>query len=179
MREENEALFVRAASGDLQAVAGIATQYGPDLFRLARCLLNSYEEARDAVADIIARLCADPGIIPSGLSRSWLMRVTYNHCVDLLRRRKTLQRLLPKIYDRTAVRPQPGPEQTALKTAEQVSVRQAVAGLPEQERAIVFLRYYQGLSYAEIAAVLGIPGPTVGTRLHRAREKLRKRLDHF
>nr|WP_277445126.1 RNA polymerase sigma factor [Pelotomaculum isophthalicicum] len=80
------------------------------------------------------------------------------------------------MYERT---PPPGPEQTMLDSAEQVSVRRAVAGLPERERAIVFLRYYQGLSYAEIAAVLGIPEPTVGTRLHRAREKLRKKLDQF
>jgi len=42
----------------------------------------------------------------------------------------------------------------------------------------VILRFYQRLSYDEISAVLGIPKATVGTRLHRAREKLRKMLAH-
>lgn len=104
------------------------------------------------------------------------MRVSYNHCIDILRRKATLKRMLPKIHERMSGTPDPGPEQAALVADEQAQVRRAVAGLSEQDRIIVFLRYYQQLSYNEIGAVLGVAEATVGTRLHRAREKLRHKL---
>lgn len=176
LEDNTEALIKRAISGSRQAAADLAVKYGPEVYRLARYLLHSEEEARDAAADIFVRLFADPEIIPPDGFRAWLMRVAYNHCLDLLRRRRTLNRLLPKIYHRTTEQPEPGPEQAAAEAEEQTEVRRAVVQLPEQERAIVVLRYYQQLSYAEISTVLDIPENTVGTRLHRAREKLRKLL---
>lgn len=168
--------MLKARAGDRRAAADLATQYGPEVYRLARYLLHSREEARDAAADIFTRLYTAPQGIPLDKFRPWLMRVTYNHCMDILRRRKTLTRLLPKLYGRTTDRPEPGPEQAAVEAEEQEEVRQAVARLPEQERVIVVLRFYQQLSYAEISSVLDIPEATVGTRLHRAREKLRNML---
>lgn len=157
-------------------VASLSGLYGPDVYRLALYVLISEEDARDAAADIFSRLFACPSMIPQENFRAWLMRVSYNHCIDILRRKATLKRMLPKIHERMSGTPDPGPEQAALVADEQAEVRRAIAGLPEQERIIVFLRYYQQLSYAEIGEVLGIAEATVGTRLHRAREKLRKRL---
>ena len=168
-------LITRARSGDRQAAAALASLCGSDVYRLALYIFHKEDEARDAAADIFARLYATPEKIPLENFRAWLMRVTYNHCLDNLRRRKTLNRLLPKIYERQA-RLEQSPEEAVVEAGEQAEVRQAVANLPEQERVIVFLRYYQQLSYTEISSVLGVPEATVGTRLHRAREKLRKRL---
>lgn len=176
MGEDKGALAERAKSGDRKAVSDLAALYGPELYRLALYLLNSEEEARDAAADIFARLLATPGIIPPDRFHAWLMRVAYNHCMDILRRRKTLNRLLPKIYHRMEEHLGPSPEQAAVEADEQAEVRQAVSGLPEQERVMVVLRYYRQMSYSEISYVLGIPEATVGTRLHRAREKLRRML---
>ncbi|MHB8156946.1 MAG: RNA polymerase sigma factor [Desulfocucumaceae bacterium] len=171
--EKMEALLVRAGAGDSQAVANLIPIYSPEIYRLALYLLQSPEEAMDAASDIFARLYANPGIIPADHFRPWLLKVAYNHCRDILRRRSTLKRLLPKIYHKTLPTSGPTPEQAALEAEEQALVRQAVARLPDQERAMVFLRYYQQLSYAEISGITGIPEATVGTRLHRAREKLR------
>lgn len=161
------------------AAADLVNQYSPEVFRLALYLLRSEEEARDAAADIIVKIYASPGAIPEDHFRPWLMRVSYNHCRDILRRKSSLRRLLPKIYTRLTAPPGPTPEQAALEADTRSEVRQAVAGLPEQDRAIVFLRYYQQMSYGEISRVLDIPEATVGTRLHRAREKLRKELNGF
>jgi RNA polymerase sigma-70 factor (ECF subfamily) len=175
---KEDVLLVKARGGDRQALAALAARYGSELYRLARYILRSDEEARDAVADVFARLCTKPQNIPLGGFRTWAVKVTCNHCRDLLRRKGTLTRLLPVIYNRSAERANPTPEQAALAADEQASVRQAVARLPEQERIIVVLRYYHQLSYAEISAVLGIPQATVGTRLHRARERLRQLLGY-
>lgn len=175
LKEVDTGLITRARSGDRQAAAALASLCGPDVYRLALHIFHKEDEARDAAADIFARFYATPKKIPLENFRAWLMRVTYNHCLDHLRRRKTLARLLPKVYERQA-RKEQNPEEAAVEADEQAEVRRAVAGLPEQERVIVFLRYYQQLSYAEISSVLSVPEATVGTRLHRAREKLRKRL---
>lgn len=176
MDEKTRILVGRACAGDRQAAAEVASLFGPEVFRLARCLLRSEEEAKDAASDIFVKIYASPGIIPAEGFRPWLMKVTYNHCRDILRRWKVLNRLLPGIYRKHTAPQGPTPEQAAVETADQEEVRRAVAGLPEQEKVIVFLRYYQQLSYAEIGEVLDIPESTVGTRLHRAREKLRKML---
>jgi len=161
---------------DRKAVADLINSHSPDVYRLALYLLRSGEEARDAAADIFVKIYANPGIIPEDHFRAWLMKVSYNHCQDILRKKSSFKRLLPKIYTRITRSPEPTPEQAVLEADEQSGVRQAVARLPDQDRAIVFLRYYQQLSYAEISAVLDIPEATVGTRLHRAREKLKKDL---
>ena len=161
IEENKEALLGRARSGDRAALAELALARGPEVYRLALYLLHSEEEARDAAADIFARLYAAPGLLPRESFRPWLLQVAHNHCLNILRRRKTPSRR----RWRPTNRPKCGG-------------RRAVARLPEQERAIVILRFYQRLSYDEISAVLGIPKATVGTRLHRAREKLRKMLAH-
>lgn len=156
MGEDKGALAERAKSGDRKAVSDLAALYGPELYRLALYLLNSEEEARDAAADIFARLLATPGIIPLDRFHAWLMRVAYNHCMDILRRRKTLNRLLPKIYHRMEEHLGPSPEQAAVEADEQAEVRQAVSGLPEQERVMVVLRYRE----AYIAPGAKIAGTT-------------------
>lgn len=178
MEENTEALLRRAISGNRKAAVDLAALYSPQVYRLALYLLHSEEDARDAAADIFVRLYASPQLIPIERFRAWLMRVAYNHCLDILRRRGALNRLLPKIYGAMAGHVEPGPEQAVMEADEQAEVRRAVALLPEQEQVIVVLRYYQQLSYAEISTVLDIPEATVGTRLHRAREKLRKMLAH-
>jgi RNA polymerase sigma-70 factor (ECF subfamily) len=72
--------------------------------------------------------------------------------------------------------PAPGPEKSleAIQSAHQV--RQAVMALPPASRAVLVLREYEGLSYDEIAASLGIPIGTVMSRLNYARRQLRQSL---
>lgn len=172
-KEKMEDLLTRARSGEGSAVSALAVAYSPDVYRLARYLLHSEEEAKDAAADVFVRLYTAGEKIPMEGFKPWLMRVAYNYCQDLLRRRSTLSRLLPRIYRRMNEAASPGPEQAALEADEREEVRRAVARLPDVEKAVVVLRYYHQLSYSEIGMVLDIPEATVGTRLYRARDKLR------
>lgn len=166
-----------ATARERENSADLISKYSPDVYRLALYLLHSEEEARDAAADVFVKILGHSGALPGEEhERAWLMKVTYNHCRDILRKKSLFIRLLPKIYSRSAGSPEPTPEQSALEADEQSSVRQAVARLPDRDRAIIFLRYYQQLSYVEISGILDIPEATVGTRLHRARERLRKEL---
>jgi RNA polymerase sigma-70 factor (ECF subfamily) len=174
---ENEAgIIVQARAGESAAVAALATTYGTEVFRLARYLLQNEEDARDAAADVFLRLYSARDKIPLEGFRPWLMRGTYNHCQDVLRRRSTLRRLLPKIFQGQRGSGIRDPELMAVEADERAEVRRAVSELPEIDRMVVVLRYYHQLSYTEISQTLDIPEATVGTRLHRARERLKARL---
>ena len=70
----------------------------------------------------------------------------------------------------------PSPYQAAERSEMQAIVRKALASLPGGYRAVVVLREIEGLSYEEIAGVLGLPGGTVKSRLLRGREMLRRKL---
>jgi len=175
---EKDLLLKNAKSGDKAALVKLALTHSPDVYRIAFYLLRSEEEAQDAAADIFSKLYVVPNQIPWEYFRSWLLRVTHNHCMDILRQRKVLNRLLPRLYAKIAYSQSPNPEHTAIEADEQAEVRRILANLPEQDREILVLRYYQQLNYDEISKILGIPKNTAGSRLHRAREKLREMLRH-
>ncbi|MEN6389940.1 MAG: sigma-70 family RNA polymerase sigma factor [Syntrophomonas sp.] len=175
--DNEERLIGRARTGDGQALSGLAEQYAPQVYRLAFCLLKSEEEARDAAGDVFVKLYESPEKIPVQGFKPWLMKVVYNHCLDLLRRRKTWQGLLPRLLRYSQAGLEPDPAQAAADAEEQIIVRQALLKLPEKERAALVLRYYQDLSYDEISEVLGVAASLVGTWLHRGKARMKEILE--
>jgi RNA polymerase sigma-70 factor, ECF subfamily len=113
---------------------------------------------------------------------SWLYQIALNVCRDRLRRRRgrTLVSLdeLDESGQEAAVLP--GPSPLDLAEARDISdrVARAVASLPDEQREVIVLKEYQGLTFAEIADVLGVPLSTVKTRLYRGLVQLRQRLEH-
>lgn len=175
--ENEERLIGRARMGDGQALGGLAEQYAPQMYRLAFCLLKSEEEARDAAGDVFVKLYESPEKIPVQGFKPWLMKVVYNHCLDLLRRRKTWQRLLPRLLGYSQAEQEPDPAEAAANAEERLNVRQALLRIPDKERAALVLRYYQELSYDEISEVLGVPASLVGTWLHRGKARMKEILE--
>jgi RNA polymerase sigma-70 factor, ECF subfamily len=106
---------------------------------------------------------------------TWLYRMTVNTCLDHQRRRR---RLIPLIEDwLEAVRPSKASALTDLLREEaQGQVQKMVARLAPEHRMVVVLRYTEGLSYEEIAEVLGCSKGTVSSRLNRAHKILERRL---
>lgn len=131
------------------------------LYRLAYTQLRSAADAEDAVQEAFLRLLrAAPTLENDAHTRAWLMRVTLNICRDMLRspwhrRRDDLPEDLP-----------------AEGEDERADLLRAVLALPAKYRAPIHLHYYEGYSIREIAALLGCPAATVGTRLARARRLL-------
>jgi RNA polymerase sigma-70 factor (ECF subfamily) len=111
---------------------------------------------------------------------SWVYQIALNLCRDRLRRKRGKTWLsLDSIEDGTEVPPTPGP--TALDLVEALdlsrTVAVAMAALPEDQREVVVLKEYQGLTFLEIAEVLGLPMSTVKTRLYRALGQLKEQLE--
>lgn len=141
---------------------------------LAIQILGNADDAADAVHDALATALSKPDSYDAdkGPLKPWFMRVVRNRCLDMLRRQRS-----GTVPVDDLVEPSAGPEQ-ALEAAQRGQrIQNALARLPAERREIVVLRDYLDLSYAEIAAVLGIAQGTVMSRLHRARLALKEALE--
>ncbi len=135
------------------------------VYRLALSFLKSVPDAEDAVQQVFLRLIEHGSRVAPGKERQWLAAVTANHCRDMLRsaaRRRTepLTEDLP-VFDE--------PEEN--------DVFQAVMELSDTERGVVYLYYYEGYDTGEIANMLQISRTAVTSRLDRARQHLRDKLE--
>lgn len=110
--------------------------------------------------------------------RPWLYRLARNAAVDEARREASRRRSWRELVGRVVrrLRGRPGPPEAAIRRQEHRRALAALRELPDIYREPFVLRHVEGLGYAEIAAMLGVPVDTVGTRLVRARRMLRERL---
>lgn len=113
-----------------------------------------------------------------GSPRAWLFGIARNAALDELRRRSRQVEMheepATEAPGRSAAAPSRDPASAAV---DRVALREAVAALDGREREMVALKFFAGLSNAEIAAVIGTSESNAGTRLHRVVEKLRRTID--
>ncbi len=149
-------------------------------YALAVQILRNQHDAADAVQDSVHRLLRRPGGFDPerGSFRGWFLKVVRNGCIDRLRRAKSRSTVDMSGHDA------PDPDATSPDTAAearelQEQLRSELQQLSEAHREIILLRDWHELSYAEISDVLSIPSGTVMSRLSRAREELRLRMQRF
>ena len=145
-------------------VMALYTQHRNMVYRLALSYLKSRPDAEDVTQQVFLRLLEHQREITPGKERSWLAAVTANLCRNILcsaSRRRT----------------EPLSEELVFQDEDQSEVFRAVMELGEQERAAVYLYYYEGYDTREIARILKISRTAVTTRLSRARRRLREKLE--
>ncbi len=152
--------------GTDESIRRVVEQYSPSLLRLAMTRLSSPADAEDAVQEVFLRLVtARPRFRDGEHEKAWLIRATLQRAGDI--RRSAARRDLPLEEAEQAAAPaDKGPS----------PLLSAVQALPEKYSAVIHLYYYEGYSIKEIAKLLSLPSPTVGTRLSRGRERLRQML---
>jgi RNA polymerase sigma-70 factor (ECF subfamily) len=144
-------------------------------YTLARHLLRNEDDAEDVVQDAYLRAIRHFGGFRGGNVRAWLLTIVRHTCYSWLRRHKQDARSTE--FDETVhgdSRTLEDPGEEMLRGALREALDQAIDGLPVEFREVVILRDVQGLSYAEIAEVVGIPVGTVMSRLSRARQRLQR-----
>jgi RNA polymerase sigma-70 factor, ECF subfamily len=147
----------------------------PYLFGKAMKFEGSAQNARDLVQDTLERaLRSFERFRPGTNLKAWLMTIMYNLYIDRYRRRRHEIATCPRVMVRLpSPDPDPVPEWQEISTDEVV---QAVQLLDASARTVFERHFVQRQSYREISAELGVPQGTVGTRLLRARRKLREAL---
>jgi RNA polymerase sigma-70 factor (ECF subfamily) len=138
-------------------------------------------DAEDAAQEAILRgMQAWPTLRDERAFKSWLLRIAYNVCIDLKRGRFGTHRLrtqpLPEADDEVLSASLSDGDLGGSDHAAALDLRVAVHALDAGLRTVVVLRYYVGMDATAIGAVLGLPPPTVRTRLRRALELLRQDL---
>src|ERR1051326_7963521 len=109
---------------------------------------------------------------------TWLFRMVVNRCLDHHRRGRRLMPLVSELFNLVRVSGETALHQL-LRTEFETNVQEVVSTLSPEQRIVVVLRYTEGLSYEQIAEILGCSTGTVGSRLSRAHKVLERRLSHL
>lgn len=172
MEKSEEQLMTAYQQGDANALDSIYRLMQKPLYSFIFRYTRDEQLSIDIVQDTFMKLQDhkqkfDP---QKGTLKSFLFQIAYRLMVNKLNRRKKLSSLLPFLVPRS---------KEELSPPEQMTVRNAVANLPETERAVILLFYFHDLSQEEMAQILGIPKGTVKSRLHRATKRLKNDLEGF
>lgn len=172
----------RARAGDEAAREELAHWCRRTAYLLALQLLRNPDDALDVAQDAVLRFFTHLHRFDTDRAvKPWLFAIVRNRVRDMkrwsrVRHHEPMEGLSgedrPDIIDR-----RPGPETSAQRRELQAKLWHAIEGLPPAQREILVLRDYQDLTYAEIAKALAIPQGTVMSRLHRARQALRRILE--
>ncbi|HXK25472.1 MAG TPA: sigma-70 family RNA polymerase sigma factor [Myxococcota bacterium] len=181
---DERTLLRRLRAGDAAAFETLVRDNGPRLLSVARRMLRSEDDARDAVQEAFLQAFRGIDRFEGGARLStWLHRIVVNASLMQLRSRsrkpeQPIEELLPRFYE-DGHRIDPGPpwrseaadpiEQRELATR----VRAAIDRLPEIYRNVLLLRDIEELDTEETARLLDVKVDTVKVRLHRARQALR------
>ena len=172
-------LLARTAEGDDGAFRIIVERHQERLVRLCQRLLHDREEALDAAQEVFIKAYQKAGTLePKGELYTWLYRVATNHCLNRIRRRRIV-RFMPMVssssdvaYSMEPVSESAGPD-TELEAKERWQATQsAIDRLPDNQRAVLVLAKFEGMSYRQIAETLEITEGAVESRLFRAMRNL-------
>jgi len=173
-------LIQRCLAGDASAFEPLVERYRQRVFRLAYQLLRDREEAWDCAQEAFVRAFHSlSSFRGQSAFYTWLFRITVNIATDRQRARGAqarafgAERVSEEEWKRTMADSGARPDQAAVQSEQRERIRRALDSLPPKARTIIMLGDVEGLSYREIADVLGCPIGTVMSRLHNARKRLK------
>lgn len=172
----DQALLERIAGRDAHALADLYDRFAPVALALAGRILGDRSEAEDVLQTVFTRVWQEAGRYDAtkGSVASWLLAWIRNGSIDRLRRREALQRAALHSVDRA---PAAGHDDVAVDVSEEKEkLARAVSDLPPDQRQVIELAYFEGLSQTQIAQRLGEPLGTVKTRMRLGMNKLRQAL---
>ena len=181
MGRSDEELVEACQAGEASAFDVLVARWEDKIRGAAYRFLGSEEEARDVAQEAFLKAYrALGGFKREARFSSWLYQIATNLCRDRLRRRRTRAAVSLEELEETGpviVETRPGAHELLQQRDLARAVRRAVHALSEEQREVVILKEYQGLTFLEIAQSLDLPVSTVKTRLYRGLGQLRLRLE--
>jgi RNA polymerase sigma-70 factor (ECF subfamily) len=186
---EQRSLERRLKAGDERALEELYDLLAPWVLGLALRILHDEDEAEEVVGDVFVQIWRhiDQHDARRGPLVPWILWIARNRALDVLRRRRRWWRKGERWGQAQAVEgADVGPSASAPPHEAAVpgwplhrEVHAALAALPDEQRRVVLLSYFEGLSHREIARRLNQPLGTVKTRLRMAHQRLSDRLQHL
>lgn len=182
----DQALVAAARSGDRQAFGKLVERYQRRVYALAFGIVRNRDDAWDVAQEAFVKAYRNLDRYEGTAAFfTWLYRITYNLSIDVLREKGRRDQVAleenQNVEDalRRDGRPTDHPDDMATRKELQGVLQTAMNRLTEKHRAIIVLREVEGLSYEEMADVLGISKGTVMSRLFHARQNLQALLQPY
>ncbi|WP_242026564.1 sigma-70 family RNA polymerase sigma factor [Leptolyngbya sp. FACHB-17] len=173
-------LYQALRAGQKEALGTLYDRHAALVYGLAIKALGNPQEAEDLTQDIFLNLAKSTTYDPRrGSLRTFLAVLTRSRSIDRVRSRSTSRSFLDRFRSSSTEMASESPLEQVFQTEQSQEVRAALAQLPESDRQILRLAYYDGLSQSEIAARLSLPLGTVKTKTRRGLLKLRQTLTDY
>ena len=174
-------LLQRIAAKDKDALNTLYNRYMTPVYSLSLHMLKQPPLAEEVTQDVFLNiwLKADSFNSSRGNPRSWIMSVAHHRVVDVIRsRRRTYTLTDPEGYETLERLPASGPsvEAQVTQNLDRERIVRALATLPDNQREVIELAYFEGYSQSEMAEKLSQPLGTIKTRVRLAMQKLRTSL---
>jgi RNA polymerase sigma-70 factor (ECF subfamily) len=171
-------LVTAVADGSTDALGRLYDRHAATVYALARRIVSRLEDAEEVVQDVFAQVWRQAHQYRNERASvaGWIVMLARTRAIDRLRARRARpdeDRGVDPATSMPMPASGPSPEQAALSADDVARVRQALAGLADNQRSLLELAYYEGLTHTEIAAKTGIPLGTVKTRIRSGMDSLR------
>src|SRR5689334_2685713 len=185
---DDRALVRAAQRGDEQAFRSLVERYHRRVVQLALGMVKDPDDAMDIAQETFVRVHRYlPSFKGDSSFFTWTYRIAMNLCLDAQRKKSRVTRVDSEEGDEAEIEAAmdppshalAGPQRAALNEELKAKLEEALAGLSENHRSILLLRELEGLSYEELAKVLGIRKGTVMSRLFHARLKMQNKLREY
>jgi RNA polymerase sigma-70 factor (ECF subfamily) len=175
--------LVRAmAAGSTDALSDLYDRHAGVVFGLARRIVSRPEDAEEVVQDVFAQIWRQAARYDEGRATvaGWLVMLTRARAIDRLRARQARpdedRGQSSASSNLTLAAPEPTPETATLTREQSIQIADALGALPDAQRTLLDLAYFEGLSHSQISARTGVPLGTVKTRIRSAMDTLRQKL---
>jgi RNA polymerase sigma-70 factor (ECF subfamily) len=182
MTSTDEELVARSIGGDAESFNQLILRWERPIYALAYRTIGREEDARDVCQETFLRAFrALPGFRGQAKFSSWLYRIALNLCRDWIRRERRTGFVQPpedgELMDLMASdEPSESIEDLIGRNDQIRAIERAMALLPDEQRTAIVLKEYHGLTFQEIADLVGCPLSTVKTRLYQGLSVLRREL---
>ncbi len=177
--EQEYQWVLQARHGKQEAFARLVQAYQTPVYNLAYRMLGNPTDAEDATQETFVRAYTRLDTFEAGRKlSSWILAIAAHYCVDRLRRRRGGQVSMEETQAlQWMADGKPKPEEELIEREHNKAIRQVLDALPAQYRIVIILRYWEDLSYDEIAEITGSTESAVKSRLHRARQMMAVQLE--
>ena len=166
--------------GNANAFAPLVEKYKDMVFTLALRLLKNREEAEEVAQDVFVKSYQSlSGFKGRSKFATWLYSITYNACMDVIKRKKRY--MVPEdisMLNDSRTTQEEDALSLLMKHDRNTAINQTIEKLPEEDRSIIWCYYFEELSIKEIAKVVNLSPSNVKVRLHRSRKRLYALLEH-
>ena len=173
-------LVCRAKEGEQKAFAELMHRYKESIYFMSLKMVNNKDDAMDMTVETFGKAFENiEKYKPDFAFSTWLFRIATNNCIDFIRKKRlNVVSMDSMVDDEGDDRPLQirsdtlDPEEISIKKQQNEKLKDIVDKLPSRYRTLIILRYFDELSYEEIATQLDLPLGTVKAQLFRARDLL-------